>query len=341
MQDAIIELYEGRLGGGKTYACVKRIFEVLKEGWVVQTNITLNWEEVTKLALSQGYELDRKQYIKLQGDVISQFYDHITAGEKTMLVLDEAHLWFDQHSYKQHGGKIMEVLTQARKLQLHILLITQHRNNLSSQFRRMLQYIWICRDVQKFKILGVSPPIPMFVQVCMTAEQNEKLDTRWFKKDKRFFKLYESKELLKDIKLGFERPDVKVTKIKNEKREKWKRRLTYALLVLASYSASRLGNGGKAEKVQENEPAVEVVSSNNTKSIPTKQQPEQEIYYAGFYILDGLYWIYREDFQTWIPEKVKRIDGAKVIELVDGTKLLPNNRKPIILSSYEKAVSPD
>jgi hypothetical protein len=319
MADAIIELYEGKLGGGKTYACVKRIYNCLLDGWLVQTNISLNWEVIKAKAEKEGYILDDNQYVYLKTNDVQEFYDHITAGSKTLLVLDEAHLWFSSREWKKSGHRIQEVLTQARKLQLHILLITQHRKNLDVQFVRQLQYIWICRDTQKYKILGMFHlPFRLFVQVCIMAETGDKMESRVLPKDTEIFKLYTSTELLKPIQLGFERPEINVRRIK-KKKSPMKTAITIILSIIAGGLAGRFFTP-KPEPLPED--VREVLVENRTHENPEKPVPSVPTY-SGFYTLGGTAYA-NVNSGGWQPlPNIKSITYNGIIKLTDGTEIFP------------------
>jgi hypothetical protein len=321
MKDAIIELYEGNLGGGKSYSCVKRAYNLLLDGWVVQTNITLKWDNIKARAYNEGYKLDDKQYVHLDGEVIKNFYDHVAGGGKTLLILDEAHLWFDQHSFKENQKMITRILTQTRKLQLHILLITQDRNNIAVTFRRMIQYIWVCRDFQKHKIIGFTPPLPVMLQICVQRDTNNVIERKWIVKDKKVFDLYDSKELLQDVKLGMERPDIKVEKIQKPP-SKFKGFLKYAAILGLAYLISTRGNSNSEIPETENEP---------DKIIPgpvAYEVPDEKTYYAGMYILNGIHHIYHCNYQEWIPVVVKKFEQGRKLILKDGTELYYIRSKP-------------
>lgn len=62
MADTIIEVFEGRLGGGKSYSAVERVFAHFCRGGVVYTNIRLNWENVSSSGKARGLIFDPVQF---------------------------------------------------------------------------------------------------------------------------------------------------------------------------------------------------------------------------------------------------------------------------------------
>jgi len=329
MRDAVIELYEGNLGGGKSYACVIRMYSVLLKGWIVQTNLTLKWDKIKEQAKKDGYELDDKQYIHLEGDeVIEEFYKHITVGPGTMLVLDEAHLWFDQNSWKTNSKIITRVLTQTRKLELCILLITQHRKNLASTFTRMLQYIWICRDPTKYKLLGIEMPrwlFPCFIQVQTIQPQNTKIDTRYIPRMKKYFDMYESKELLMKIPIGLERPEINFKKVTGKKARFWW--VKYAMMFLTVFLSYKMSRGDGNIKEEEDKGGVSeaIIKEKNTEEKEIKIDEKE--YYQGIYILNGELYMLRNKDLLWKKEKIKRLESSGIIETEEGGLLYPSKGK--------------
>jgi len=208
MTDAIVEIFEGKLGGGKTYSAVERIWFHLLKGGVLYTNIKLNWDVVKQAAFDKkGLSLQDIQYGYLDNDKIGHFPKFLTPGTDdlpVLCVIDEAHLFFNARDWKQTGRDVMEFLTQTRKVMVHMILITQSQLNLDKQFVRMVQYVWRFRDMQKFKfpLLGLGWPLPQILQVCFDATDPKHIMHREFKmKDKFIFSLYTSKDLLKEVQM--------------------------------------------------------------------------------------------------------------------------------------------
>lgn len=224
MADAIIEAFTGKLGGGKTYSAVERIFAHLLKGGVYFGNVTLNWDYVKSWAYEIGYVLDDKQYQPLTNDQIQEFYRHVIRGsdaQPVLLVIDEAHLFFNAREWSKTAKEVLTFITQTRKVSVSMIVITQHLNNLDKQFVRMIQYDWRFRDMKKWKLpaLGIAWPLNQILQVCIDAQDGKTVMSRRFtSKNKRIFKCYESKALLVDLHLSD--LDIKIETRKLTRKEK-------------------------------------------------------------------------------------------------------------------------
>jgi zona occludens toxin (predicted ATPase) len=157
----MIEVFEGKLGGGKTYSAVVRILDTLRKGGVVATNIELNREHCCQWIASKFgviLDWDRQVYV-LDEASIFEFHKHVPCGATTpsLVVIDEAHLWFNAREWKSASKDVLTFLTQSRKIRADIIFITQDAKNLDGQFRRMVQFIWRFRDLDRWKvpILGI------------------------------------------------------------------------------------------------------------------------------------------------------------------------------------------
>lgn len=206
------EIFEGRLGGGKTYTSTLRIIDRLRKGGIVATNVQLNRQAIQEL-IQNRYgvipDLD-KQLFMLTEEEICDFYKHIPLGsgdgENPLIVMDEFHLWFNSRDYGQtHKAHrpTLTFITQARKLHVDLLLISQSALNVDKQFIRQLHGIWRFRDMSKFIIPGLGIRLPFVGSYILGArfDQDGKtlVDRHWIKKDPAVFKCYETTALLRPI----------------------------------------------------------------------------------------------------------------------------------------------
>ena len=206
------EILEGRLGGGKTYTATLRILDRLRQGGIVATNIELNKKAIEEL-IKNRYgvipNLDKQLYI-LGEEEISDFQRYIPLGDgitlNPLIVMDEFHLWFNSRDYgithKNHRTTLT-FITQARKLSVDLLLISQSALNIDKQFIRQLHGIWRFRDMGKFIIPGLGIKLPFVGNYILGArfDQDGKtlVDRHWIKKDPAVFKCYETTALLRPI----------------------------------------------------------------------------------------------------------------------------------------------
>lgn len=209
MADAIIEAYTGNVGGGKTYHAVMRAYAHLLAGGHVYGNVKLNKEAVELAAAADGYEIDfDRQVHHLENSQIAKYPRHITAGDgdlNVLLLVDEAHLYFNARNWKETSEEILTMNTQTRKLHVHIICLTQHIDNLDSQFRRLLQFDWFHVDLAKvyFPVLRFQLKVPITQRVCFDPQNRKIRHGVWHElRSARYYKMYESTALLVDIAVG-------------------------------------------------------------------------------------------------------------------------------------------
>jgi len=209
MSDAIIEAYTGNVGSGKTYHAVMRAYAHLLAGGHVYGNVKLNKEAIELAAAADGYEIDfDKQVHHLENSQIAKYPRHITAGDgdlNVLLLVDEAHLYFNARNWKETSEEILTMNTQTRKLFVHIICLTQHIDNLDSQFRRLLQFDWFHVDLAKvyFPVLRFQLGIPITQRVCFDPQNRKVKHGVWHEmRSGKFYKMYVSTALLVDIAVG-------------------------------------------------------------------------------------------------------------------------------------------
>jgi hypothetical protein len=215
----MIEVFEGKLGGGKTYSATVRIVHQLRKGGVVATNIELNRQAlVDYCARKYRVQLDlEKQLYVLTEEQLFNFHSHIPMGAhadaRPLIVIDEAHLWFNSRDWAQASRDVLKFLTQSRKLHVDIILISQSALNLDKQFIRMVQYVWRFRDMDRFKIPGLGISYPTLIRFATFGLWNPSqilvsqfdfdgrtlLEKQFVGKDRHIFALYQTNSLLRPI----------------------------------------------------------------------------------------------------------------------------------------------
>jgi len=186
----MIEVFAGSPGSGKTYRAIKVIGDHLAAGGTVFTNIEVNREAYKSyLEKRHGVRLELDEQLKvLEDSQIPDFWQHISYGSmdcKTLVVIDEAHLYFNARAWAQttkEHPKTMAFLSQIRHYHVHLIAICQHPSNLDSQFVRLATYIQLHRDMSTMS-LG------------------------WFKFPKKFIVNQWDAQLKTRYKQTFEKPD--------------------------------------------------------------------------------------------------------------------------------------
>jgi len=190
----MIETFEGRLGGGKSYTALQRIMAVLASGGFVATNIKLMIEPWThkRYGRQRGLRAILKEFYKweLRDDQIIplpdyEYVDFESRQDKKvyrlsklqafwtlipviedgviLVVIDEAHFHFPQSGFRSIPNDVIEFLTLSRHRQTDIIFISQHIKNMWCQMSRLAQYRWEFRDLKKYGMyIKGNFPIPSF-----------------------------------------------------------------------------------------------------------------------------------------------------------------------------------
>lgn len=202
----MIEIFQGRIGGGKTYNAVVRIASHLARGGHVFTNVELNWEGLKRLCeKSFRVRIKEEQLHFLDREQIPLVHQHISAGDMSLpvlVVVDEAQLWFNARNWSKTSEDLLTFLTQSRKVAVDVIFITQAATNIDKQFRVLCQYIWAFKDLQKF-----ISWCPVAMIVCLQFDQDAKflLKSYFIRKRKLVFEAYNTNALLKPIDFGGEK----------------------------------------------------------------------------------------------------------------------------------------
>jgi len=214
----MIEIFEGRLGGGKTYSATFRAEDHFARGGHLYTNIELRPDEWPGFMESQGYVgFSTEQIHFIKSEEISRFYEVTPVGEKdcpTLVIVDEAHIWLDQRAFnKKELDQLFFFLTQSRKQNTDVIFISQNRKNLDARIGRLVQYVWTFRDMRRWRlpVFYVKWPFPHLVQNCWDYDGKTLLLKKWLVWDERRYKLYNTDAMLSDVQRGtkLERREIK------------------------------------------------------------------------------------------------------------------------------------
>lgn len=256
----MIECYQGTVGASKTYHAVLYICKRLAAGRIVGTNIDLNVDKLIAYVADRfGVEVDPAQIIDLRGEgtipadyridrkgfassqrggkydpkpgdtveKISLFY--VFTPPTADIVIDEAQVWFDAEQNADCFDECFYFLTQSRKFNNDIIFITQHVANINKRFKRLFEFVWSFRDMEKVTINGVCRwPLPQF-KVTQRDRFGNIMWSKLVPKDKAVFKLYNTDAMLSTI----QRAPVPVFKkgVKNNKLKRRRMLKFYGILI--------------------------------------------------------------------------------------------------------------
>lgn len=207
-----IRIFEGTLGGGKTYAAVEAIASHLGAGLTVFTNIEIDREKMCSLVRARyGLEMESEQLIILVD--VDDFHKNTPSGQRgspVLGVIDEAHLFFNARDWKAASKALLEFLTLCRKLSTNLIFISQSAQNIDAQFRRLVGSYCCFRDLQQWTIPGLGVKYSTFVRLatlgmsrgprflCCLYDRDQKtlLQKDFREADKRVYEAYKTESLL-------------------------------------------------------------------------------------------------------------------------------------------------
>lgn len=165
----MIQAVCGTVGGGKTLYAVLMIYEALKRGAHVSTNIILvGWDHKTgsidftkgmfkRLARYRRIRPSQLQYLDF--DAISNLAAILPAGRpdsRNIVVLDEVNEWFDSVDRDKirtdsDFRNIQRFFRQSRKVYTDIYLVLQDFNTLNNRVRSLVSHVMFSRDLANLK----------------------------------------------------------------------------------------------------------------------------------------------------------------------------------------------
>ncbi len=310
----MVELYEGRLGGGKSYSACVRMIAHLRQGGLVATNVELVWSAIKEYCAKQfNVVLEDDQYISLDEHQIGLFHHHTPSGTPdlpVLVVIDEAHLTFNARDYAKTDKSYRETLvflTQSRKVHTDIIFISQSVLNMDKQFMRLVQFIWRFRDLAKWKIpgLGIAYPLKQILAVQFDYDGKTILQRSFVRKDPRIFELYRTNSLVRP----FPRLEGVTTKrtLGKAKTRSVKSMTKYFIItgiLVGIFAAFVLYKKMSKIGTPTAEAAKDSISSGITGKIRPTEANSAETEKKTASSVDAAYEIYAEDFQAWNgPEK--------------------------------------
>jgi hypothetical protein len=167
-----------------------------------------------------------KQLHFLTGDQIPLFHRAIAAGDMSLpvlVVIDEAHLWFNAREWAKTSKELLTFLTQSRKVSIDIIFITQAATNIDKQFRSLIQYLWAFKDLRKLLSWWPLPSI-----MCCRFDVDGQTLQGWniIRKRQLVFDAYDTNALLKPIDFGGEKLSaVLLEKVPAVDLSRWRARL--------------------------------------------------------------------------------------------------------------------
>ena len=274
----MIELYTGRVGASKSYHGSLAVARELAKGRVVATNIDLVVPQLLAYIerrygvivdesaiidlrglgeIPQGYKPDRKGWSHSiarrtnsnrqdraidpkPGDLVEKVsFMHLFAPPGSQIVIDEAHTWFGADCKADTPDETFVWMTQSRKQQNDIILITQDADNMDKRFKRLAQFVWIFRDMRTLSVPGVCRwPFQQFKVTQLDAASRQLMWSKIVRKDPEVFKIYNSFAMLTSV----QRAPIPPVKAPTKKKKRFP--MKFAIVVVGLLVALGLWKGG-------------------------------------------------------------------------------------------------
>lgn len=203
--------YTGTVGSGKTYHAVRDVWERVKYGHDVITNIPMEFPKSklfhkkvsceTFYNLRETFEITPKYLIEYSEKLKEQRKWKRVPEDYIYLVIDEAQLIFNCRNWNaKDRQEWINFFTLHRKLGYHIILIAQSSKMLDNQMRALLEYEIIHRKFSNFGLKGtllalvMLSPI-MFACVRVWYAMNERIDCEILRYNGKVAKMYDTAKM--------------------------------------------------------------------------------------------------------------------------------------------------
>lgn len=192
----MIFLYSGTPGSGKSLHQAKDIYWWLKRGHTCIANFDINVEAI------KG---NKGHFIYLDNEYLTPetlmkfsfvyFQDHNFHEGSIRLYIDECQIMFNAREWNIQGRKEwLKFFTQHRKYGYDIYLVAQFDRMIDRQIRSLIEYEVIHRKASNYGTTGALISLftggNLFVAVTVWYPLKERIDSVFFKGNKRYFELY-------------------------------------------------------------------------------------------------------------------------------------------------------
>jgi len=219
-----IYVVTGKLGGGKTLACVDRINEALADGRRIATNLDLDLHRlpyVSKyarhVAVLRIPDKPTAADVEALGYGIEGATDEASArrlyDEKRfgLLVLDECGTWLNSRDWSEDGRReLVNTFLHIRKKLWHVYLIIQDISLLDKQAKKALaEHVVYCRRLDRLtvpffgffyqRITGRKMPLPQIhVAFVKYGDRPDSLTVeRWFYRGTHLWGAYDTTQVFR------------------------------------------------------------------------------------------------------------------------------------------------
>jgi len=213
-----IYLVSGKLGAGKTLACVGVIRDALLDGRKVATNLDLKLDKMLPSRIGRKSPLhcvrlpDKPNVDDL--DFLGCGNDQMDESKNGIIVLDELASWLNSRTFNDKArAPVIDWLIHSRKHGWDVYFICQHIEQIDKQVRTSLvEYLVTCRRLDRLKIpfvgkllqslsagylSGNLPKLQVGV-VRYGTEQHAPIADRWVYQARDLYAAYNTRQVFSD-----------------------------------------------------------------------------------------------------------------------------------------------
>ncbi|GEM_PF-2262326 len=193
----------GKLGSGKSLACVSKIRDYLSDGRRVATNLDLELDQMFTYCKSPAVRLpDKPRAEDLQAlgpgydSEDPRDYDEKRFG---LIVLDECGTWLNSREWNdKERRKLIDWFLHARKHRWDVMFLIQDIESCDAQIVRSLcEHLVVCRRMDRFKVMGISLP-KMHIANVYYGRSTEVRVERWTYKGADLYNTYDTRQVFRD-----------------------------------------------------------------------------------------------------------------------------------------------
>lgn len=196
----MIALYSGTPGSGKSLHCAEKVRAHLKYHTDVIGTFHINEECLFK---NSKYKYTYVNIYSLSPQMLVNYAkshrDQMKKGVEGsfLLVIDEAQRIFNSRTWNdKNRNEWITFFAEHRHLGFDIILVSQNDRMLDRQIRGLIEYEYVHRKITQFGLKGkiLSIFVGNFAYVKNWYPLKEKIDSAFFRADKRLFNFYDSFE---------------------------------------------------------------------------------------------------------------------------------------------------
>lgn len=193
----------GKLGSGKSLACVSKIRDYLSDGRRVATNLDLELDQMFTYSKSSAVRLPDKPRAEDLAALGPGYdadddrdYDEKRFG---LIVLDECGTWLNSREWNdKERRKLIDWFLHARKHRWDVMFLIQDIESCDAQIVRSLcEHLVVCRRMDRFKVMGISLP-KMHIANVYYGRSTEVRVERWTYKGADLYSTYDTRQVFRD-----------------------------------------------------------------------------------------------------------------------------------------------